>query len=487
MTLRANGANLDGALDHEVPCDDALPQLAVVLNECVMKDVFQRNLFGPGDTPARLVIENCEITRVRYKPGKICTICYRLSIHDPRTHHEVEQTVSARVYASGASAAEWSKAQSQEVVTPSIGIAMSYIPELDLIIWVFPNDRKLKALPKLTSAICLKNELLPEIISAKYSPACTISDLAIDIVNYVPGYSCTVRVRLELQNRDTNEIRSLVVYGKTYAEGQGVASFLEMQKLAAFNARERGQLRLAELLNYDREHQIFWQIGLPGRTLFEHDMTQPNFPVLLESMASALSELHAIPLAYAKKLEVHDLTVELQGARVLLSRSRPSLRKDLDGVIDRLQVQAQSLGAQPVATLHGDLHLKNFIVEEGAVTLIDLEDLCRGSPLQDIGSCIAFLLYRGLVLELAPWLVEKMIVVFVERYQKQTSWPVPANTLNWYVATALINERAVRCLTRLKGGGLDMVDQLVRLASKVAGDNNTSHAWIGSAEWSAIL
>jgi len=141
--------------DQEIPHDAALPQLADVLNRSKMKEVFQEALFPEG----RLQVEACSIERVKYKPGKNCLLCYQLEIRDRMTQQVARQRLSTRIFEKGGAVSRFKRAQLQTTVIPSFGKPVSHISALDMVIWAFPNDRKLQGLPKITDPTHLKEKI----------------------------------------------------------------------------------------------------------------------------------------------------------------------------------------------------------------------------------------------------------------------------------------------------------------------------------------
>jgi aminoglycoside phosphotransferase (APT) family kinase protein len=136
--------------------------------------------------------------------------------------------------------------------------------------------------------------------------------------------------------------------------------------------------------------------------------------------------------------------------------------------VARLQAQAATLPAQPTATLHGDLHLQNFLVTDNAVALIDLDDLATGSPWQDVGSFCAALYYRGL-LSGQPAIENQAIVDhFCRVYAQQCPWRLDSAALHWYTASALLTERVFRTFTRLKNGRLALLPAVIALAEQLS-------------------
>ncbi|WDT82855.1 MAG: hypothetical protein MPW14_24895 (plasmid) [Candidatus Manganitrophus sp.] len=207
-------------LDDDIPHDAALPQLADVLNRSKMKALFQAEFFPEG----RFRIEACSIERVKYKPGKNCLVCYRLEIRDRMTQQVFTQRLSTRIFEKGGAISRFKKAQLQNGVMPVLGRGVSHLPALDMVVWVFPNDRKLQGLPKITDSIYLKEKLLPDLMRSAFGPEWIISELSNEVVHYVPEHTCTVRVSLRLKNSESNRTKVMTLYGKTYYNEEGERS-----------------------------------------------------------------------------------------------------------------------------------------------------------------------------------------------------------------------------------------------------------------------
>ena len=300
--------------------------------------------------------------------------------------------------------------------------------------WVFPNDRKLHGLPKLVDDDSLKNEILPKVVTAKFGDGYGIIRLTKKILHYVPEHTCTIRVCLQIKHRRTGEERPLDLLGKTYYNNEGEETDRAMRQLWKNNSNAKAPLSLAEPLGYISRYKILWQATLPGLTLLDQDLLGSNFFIVLGKSATAVARLHRSPFSPSRSVSIQDCLGNLSQTVDTITRVRPSCREILERLHSRLQDQAQRLGEQPVATLHGDLHLKNFLVHTGNVALIDLDNLCQGHPGQDIGSFIAAILYQGMLMSIPDDVIHQMLMTFYNQYQQSVGWRISDPQLNWYLA-----------------------------------------------------
>ncbi|MFQ5707443.1 MAG: phosphotransferase [bacterium] len=451
--------------------DEVLPQMALAMDTDSMRAVFQRKLFGMGSQPngeksetSRFEIEACAIDRVKYKPGKNCLVLYRLGIRDRQTRSLREQTLCTRIYEPGGAHLRFLKAQSQRLVTPELGKPLMHIPEIDMVVWTFPNERKLQALPEIADLAFLRWQIVPELVARNFGANWMVEDVSHEIVHYVPEHTCTIRLDVQLHDTVFGNRRKVAIFGKTYYNEEGEATYHLMQQLWQSASRRNKQFLMAQPLGYSSELKTLWQLGLPGRTLQECDLghTRALRPIALAGIT--LAKLHTISLNPTQTVQLAHLQERLEEMKRLLAQVRPGCSEILFKVTAQLQRRAKQLETQPLATLHGDLHLKNFLIDADQVALIDLDNVCTGPPAFDIGSFAATIQYLGLLHRRPRHWSENIIRVFRHYYQHNVPWQIRESDFNWYVAAALIHERAFRCLTRLKAGRLEIVEALLQLA-----------------------
>lgn len=443
--------------------DKRLLQLEAGLDPEMMRSVLQRRLFGE----ARFRIESCRVLQVRYKPERKCLVVWSLTISDLLTGRADEQIACAHILPEGESRLHFEQAAAGPLHQAGYGRPLVHLPELEMVIRLFPNDRKLKSLARIAAAEHLKNAVVPELLARSAEPELRLVRLSHRIIHYVAEHSCTVRLEAALESPAAGALQTRTWYGKTWDDDEGAATWRNMRCLWESEARRDGRLLMAEPLLYQAEERTLWQAGLSGCTLADQHSSSREFLHLLARAAQAVAALHQSALPDLPEVGIHQRLSRLQQAHQLLSQMRPTTSEPVQSLLSRLEADAAQHGARPLVTLHGDLHLKNFFVTDEGVALIDFDNLRRGDPLQDVGSFIASLYFRGLLDEI-PARVTKLIAdEFVQAYRAAVPWNFSETELEWHIAAALIEERACRCITRLKAGRLEVIDELVALAGRI--------------------
>jgi Phosphotransferase enzyme family len=446
--------------------DEKLPHMGELMNTAGMREIFERELIPAGEISDFRRIDDCQILSVKYRPGKSCLVTYLLTIKFRKKSRSHTQMMTALTCGEGESLPLFLSAQQELLVPDKIGCSLLHLPALESVVWVFPNDRKLTGLPALTNLALLKKSILPDLLKKVFSGEWRMLERG--VVHYMAERSCMISVNLELQGAGAETTRSIRLFGKTYCLDEGEAAWNGHKHIWESDARRRGRLVIPQPLAYQPEIKTVWQIGLDGMTLNEFDDQTGLFTELLEKAGSAVANLHRIQTPFAPLITVKEINTKLEASTELLTRAIPARRADLEDTVDRLTVASGLVERCPMTTLHGDLHLKNFYVTKGQIALIDLDDLCQGDPLKDVGSCVAALYYRGLLRGRSYSETEKIAAQFIEAYRAEAGWELSEPALNWHTAAALIYERAYRSVTRMKAGGLAILGEIIELARVIS-------------------
>jgi hypothetical protein len=446
-----------------IPHDAALPSLATALDARRMRNVLAMRFRALADAPPGLRIEDCRIERVKYKPGRSCLVCYALDLRDEASDRRYEQVLCGRVYPANESASRYTKAAREPLAAASIGTALVHLPALDMVLWAFPNERKLASLARLTDPAHLRHDTLPALVAALHGPGWRIEQSAHALVHYVPEHTCTVRVDLDLRRAD-GQARRAAVYGKAYYDDAGRVVGDAMRRLWQSRAVQSGALGIARPLAYDEHDRVLWQEGLEGETLDRRHPGDDAPAPTLRRVAGALAALHATPLPGLPLARASDVLDDVRARADAIACACPHVLGHLRDVVAML---ASTLPDDaPPATLHGDLHPKNVYLIRDGVWLIDLDNLHRGAPEQDLASWTACMLYRARLRGEPAGAAHAAARALVQAWEAARGAPVDAHALAWHTAAALIGERAHRLVTRLKPGRREILDDHVELARR---------------------
>jgi phosphotransferase family enzyme len=445
--------------------DPALPQLGRMLDARFVREILAAQLDSPRARRGRVLA--CAVEHIRYKRGQSCLIAYRADTEDAETGERCEARYSARVWPRGESAHRFEKSRRGSLVVPRLGPALFHLEPLSAIFWAFPNDRKLGNMSALTNPVLLETEILPSVVGAYLGAGWRLSSWTSSVVHYVPEHGLTVRARLCLGHRASDRAIVKEVFAKQYPSDSGRIAFEAMHALWASRTRRQGDLTTARPLAYQPERALLWQEALAGESLARRLDGNAMDAGDWTRVARGLAAFQAARLPGLCANGATDTVERLERACALLAEVLPHQGGRVRALVDALLPGAQALAAGPRATLHGDLHPQNILLGDGGAALIDMDSVSSGPPLADIGSLIAALLARAADGGGSGRSVERGIDTLAESYRAHVPWPAPRADIDWHTAAALVSERAVRCVTRLKPGRLALIDGLLATAERL--------------------
>ena len=441
--------------------DPQFPHLSAALSPPLMQELLQTTLLSPLiEQNQGLAVDSCVIGEKRYKPGRSCVLSYRLQLHDVNTGSRREQVVSARLCRPDEGMAEFNRAESMQLFRTSGVQALSYMPETEMVLWSFPNDRKLRHLPQLLNLDFLAAHLPSKLALLGVNDSGEIEAITTAVLHYLPERSCMIRYHLSLQRRSTGESRALTLYGKNYRDDSGAEVDAIMRQLAE---QMPGN---AVPLGYDPELRTLWQSHVPGEPFLWESLEAPDALDVVRSIARCVAEFHSCTVRTPWRYDLHDIDESLMDTIELAERAYPDLAGRITSLVNALLVQRKSMDWSDALTtpVHRDLKMCNFLIGEERVALIDMDSVGLGDPLTDIGSLIANFYLNGIRAGSDFGRIRKIVEVFGSAYAEAVPWTVSQARLNWYTAAAFIHEVTRRSIRQLDVERMKHIDDYLDLS-----------------------
>jgi tRNA A-37 threonylcarbamoyl transferase component Bud32 len=445
-----------------VPVDNVLPQLSIVLDAQIMQRVFDQQLkAAQGNNQIKLI--ECKIERVKYRPKRNCIVGYLLKIIEGE--QEREQRLCVGIYARDEAQVRYKKALHDANLAVLNFAPVTLISPLNMVLWAFPNERKLSALPLLLDSEQLREKSLAKMVHERWGNEYKIVNIINNLSNYFPEHSCCVNLTLHLQHATSGALRSWEIIGKTRYDDAGAETF---QQMVALWDLENQDVSYARPLAYQSEYRLLWQERVPGETLNALLTSGAADHITMTRVARAIAALHSQPVTSSRRITINDLTNKLITAKETITVARPSCSDAIEQIVYALSQSASYLREQKNATLHGDLHSNNILVNQTQIHLIDMDGIACGPPLADLGSFLAEMIYRACLNDEPLALIRPQLATVIEAYRQRVSWPVTDADVAWFIASALIHERVLRCVTSLKPGRIETIDNLLAAANRIA-------------------
>ena len=401
--------------------DPALPQRDLLLDD---QQMAARLSLMISDRDAAL-IDRCEKLRIKYRIGESLRVLYRLAV-DGSTHLIAMKAFAGPCAetADGISKVfEWQSAQFVDA-------------DLRAAFWMFPNDRKIRHL----SLLLEMPGTLATLLAGKWRRS--------ECVVYVPEKCATVRCH------DGDD--KTIAYAKMYAaaEGQSLGeTYLQLASVCT---------HVVKPLEYSRLHQLLLLEAVPGDRIA--DLKNKDLSDGFAHLAQALAALHSAPIPnQLPRFRRHD-PHRLRNCARIIGMARP----DVAPVANELEHELRSTipAEESLVCLHGDVHPKNGIALNGLVTLIDLDQSGTGPAAADLGSLLALLHYNWRIGLITRRRQRELARTFLHAYAGSRQLPTQ-KSLSWHTAAALLSERALRSVNRIRPEGLLHLAQLLDDAKEI--------------------
>ena len=445
--------------------DPRFPQIPFAVDMTLMREALQKGLFSQTNNEGDcFVIEACRAGEQRYKPEKSCILSYHLQILNTKTKSVQEQIIYARLCKPGEGFSEFERASRKERFTLEGVRPIVYLPEVEMVVWSFPNDRKLTHLPEMLDLSFLYDLLPRRLTSLGLHQSKCLRQIKADIIHYLPERSCMIRYELELENRESGEVVPVAVFGKIYPDESGGEVYRIMGQLSG----QMEGVKIAKPLGYDPELKVLWQSEIPGRPFKQEEIGLPDCGKVMAQMAVAVAAFHRTRLSSQRQFKLEDMKALLKETDDLAKKTCPQLTDRIGFLVHSLLTRSETIGraSSPITPIHGDLKIGNMLINEGKVGLIDMDCVCLGDPLYDIGSFIANFYYNGILIGCDESRIRALVEAFCRVYSEQVKWEVSQERLHWHIAAAFIYEIARRSIRQWNVKRMEHLNQYLDLSER---------------------
>ena len=412
------------------PCVDLLKDSALPYRDLLL-DIPQaaRRLSARIGVDGPIEIQRCERARVKYLPGTSLRVLYRVQVSG-RLY-----TIATRTFTAGLSRSVFERAVSRAVPS-GVLLPVGHDAELDMVYWTFPNDRKINSLAALTSP----PERLATIGRLRWATSRAVA--------YAPEKCVTAEC--------LSDAGVLLAYAKVYAADESPT--YPLYEALWRSLGDRGsRLRVPRALAYCEQDHLLLLEPMAGRRL--SDLRRRNRAEGFHRLGVGLAALHQVPAPAALRPFTRLRPDRLQEAARIIAVARPDVYGLGVELAEQLSERRPGLKDSDVC-LHGDVHPKNGVLQNDRIALIDLDQAGTGPAAADIGSLLAALRYSCLVKAMSRADERELAGAFLRGYREGGQLP-EADSLRWHVAAALLAERALRAVNRVRAEGLKHLNDLL--------------------------
>jgi hypothetical protein len=362
--------------------DPAFPQLKIATDPGLMKETFRTHLHPVGGKVYD--IEDCRLTRLRYRQDSRRFLQYTLRLVEPDTGRERPLQVTGLLYAEKNRAEQvWRKLQATDPrrEIPNAWLTFEpvlFVPELDMLVQVFPYDRRLPTLPLLAAGP--PPELEP-LLLARFGPGdWRVEAWNIEPVRYREQLGAVLRYTAKARNAATGGRREKSFYAKIYRHEKGEQTYQALRALWS-QAGAREGFTVVRPVTYLSDLRALILEEAPGTPLDEILLRDRDATGAVRRVAQALAAFNQgdAPATTRRHLLADQVAV-LERARRLLGWACPHLRLEVEFIIEGVLAGLEEVPLRPT---HQDLKPDHIFLDGDRTMLIDLDSLAKADPVLD--------------------------------------------------------------------------------------------------------
>lgn len=354
-----------------------------------MKSVLGQHLRAADGSPVEVI--TCEVVFARRGESR-SLFQYRVSFRDPAGGSPRLHDITAVAYGSKRGPRTWERVRRQLAKTAAEAadlVPAAYVPDLDLLVQVFPFDHQMPALASLASGPWAP--VADPLLSSLGSGDWRIVGWEAEVVRYRVDLRATLHLRLRAEDAATGRIAKRRAYAKAYGNPLLAERAWRIQcDLAAALAAGGGTLALAPVVAWLPDDSVLVQDEVAGTSLFDLLASGDASQGAMVRVARALATLHQLPIEAPP--QAHDL--ERTGAERVrrcvdrIRESRPDLTDEVNRIEDAILAGFAAIGDPLQKPVHGDLKPAHALLDGERVTLLDLDKFAAGEPMLDVVSMV---------------------------------------------------------------------------------------------------
>jgi len=370
------------------PTDPSLPQLEIITDPELMREVFQRHLQPLGGEAYE--VRECQISYKHHRKALRSLTHYDLRLTEPSTGRERSQLVTGVVYTGGRTRRIWKELRRSKAgrEIPGTSLAFepfSYVPDLDMLVQVFPYDYRLPALPLLTAGPTPELEAL---LLDQFEPGDWQAEAwDVEALRYRAVQRAALRLTVRARDATTGRVEERRFYAKVYLEGErggylgGKQTYQMLQELWEKASAGSTGFTVGKPIAYLSDLRTLLQEEVPGISLVGLLHREEEAIPAVRKAARALASLHLDDLVVPQRRHLRDEVVRLERVGKLLQSACPHLEPEIEEIVNTVVAGLEEV---PPAPIHGDLKPGHILLDGDSVGLIDLDKCAMSDPMLDV-------------------------------------------------------------------------------------------------------
>lgn len=367
--VRVNAGTLMG--------DPALPHIEIASDSDAMLRIFRNHLRPAGDTAYH--IRGCRLSRIRYRAGFRCVLQYTLRIMELDSGKEWNLPVSGAMYAELGKAGRTRRkllATDPRREIPDAWLIfepVSFIPDLGMLVQVFPYDLRLPGLLKLAAG---PPPALEKLLLDRFGEGDWRAEAwEVAPVRYRKGLGAVLTYTARARNLGTSETASRRFYVKIQREASAEVRTLQVMRDAAV-----GFLDVAEPIAYLRDLKALVTEEVPGVSLEDLLLEGQDTAETMRKIARDLAAFNQLDIAPGRRYTLSEHIASLERSGRILAWACPHLSPEISSIVAAVADGLEEVQPRPA---HRDLKTDHIYLHGNRTIFIDLDSFAASDPVLD--------------------------------------------------------------------------------------------------------
>ena len=389
-----------------------------------MLEVFRSHLKPVSREPCQ--IRRCTPFRFRYRQSTSrCVLQYTLRVVEPGTGRQWDQWVTGLVYAENGEAERlWRQLRAEDPrrEIPESWLTfepVEFIPELRMLVEVFPYDRRLRNLgPVLGGAV---RDIEPLLLARLGPGQWRVEKRDLEPTRYRTELGAALKYTLQTCDALTPKRETLRCYLKVYRDQRGEETYRFLHSLSEKAANGQKLYSVIGPIAYLSKLRTLVLEEAAGTSLQQILLDRRDPAPALRAVARAVAGLNQDDLGLARSDSLASQLEDVAQEASLVEWACPRARADVQAI--RAAVVA-GLAEVPPAPIHRDLKADHIFLSNDRVSFIDMDNVAMGDPVRDPAHLYAYLVTRVGLDILSLERARAAAAIFAEEYfaQVPTAW-----------------------------------------------------------------
>jgi len=371
------------------PSDAILPQVEIATDAGQMLGIFRKYLRRCNG--GEYDIRECVLTRIRHRPSARCILQYSLLLQHSKTGNERIQWASGVTYPSGRAEHIWKKLRAagvtQQVSDSSQPFEpVSFVPELKMLVQLFPYDHRLPALAQLMNG---NSQEVESGLLAEFGPGnWQINKCTVEPIRYRTGLAAVLRYTVQARQRMTGEKQYKRFYAKVYRNEDGEEIFGILKAVWDKSEAVGEHFTVGKPIVYLKNARVILQaeaVGASFQDILVNETDEQGISAA-RKIARALAALHLDDIPTSRRHTLQDELGVLESRARTLQWACPELSNSIESLLRELFATLKVVRPKPT---HLDFKTDHVLVHGDGCALLDFDSFALADPVLDVAHALA--------------------------------------------------------------------------------------------------